>query len=185
MNNFHLIFSSTVGNIFRIWNTENWNSERWTIANGHHVQSFQWSPCSRFLLFITSDDPVLYCLGFADEPLFNVGRESREIQQPKRALPVADLSKISLEHIEVGGNGQQIAWNGKYLAISFKDTNAIAVFQTSVQHHQMHILAMFFIAGIGFEFPNFITFQPNYKAALENVLTIGWSSGRIQFFPFV
>lgn len=178
------MFTSTVGNIFRIWNTETWQSERWTIANGH-VQSFQWSPCTRFLLFVTSEDPILYCLGFADEPLFN--KNDNKVHQPQRALPVADLSKITLEHSEAGGLAQQIAWNGKYLAISFKDSNSIAVFQTSVRQHQIHILPMFFIAGCGIEFPTFITFQPSYKnsSSLDNVLTIAWSTGRIQFFPFV
>lgn len=179
------MFSSTVGNIFRIWDTETWKSERWTIANGR-IQSFQWSPCSRFLLFVTSEDPILYSLGFADEPLFNESK-NREIQQPQRALPVADLSKITLDHMEAGGLAQQIAWNGKYLAISFKDTNSIAIFQTSLRQHQLHILPMFFIAGLAVEFPTFITFQPNYKkgSSIDNVLTIAWSSGRIQFFPFV
>lgn len=179
------MFTSTVGNIFRIWDTQTWKSERWTIANGN-IQSFQWSPCSRFLLFVTSEDPILYSLGFADEPLFN-NSETRKAQHPQRALPIADLSKVAYDHSEAGGLAQQIAWNGKYLAISFKDTNSIAVFQTSIRQHQLHILPMFFIAGIGIEFPTFITFQPNYKSAstLQNVLTIAWSCGRIQFFPFV
>lgn len=178
------MFTSTVSKVFRVYNTETWKSERWTIANGH-VQSFQWSPCTRFLLFVTSEDPILYCLGFADEPLFN--KSQKEIHQPQRALPVADLSKINLEHSEAGGLAQQVAWNGKYLAISFKDSNSIAVFQTSLRQHQLHVLPMFFIAGCGIEFPTFITFQPNYKkeSNLENVLTFAWSTGRIQFFPFV
>lgn len=182
------IFSSTVGNIFRLFNCETWNSEKWSTSNGH-VQSFQWSPCGKFLLFVTSEDPVLYCLGFADEPLlFN--KSKTEIQQPQRALPVADLSEICIENYEAGGVAQQIAWNGKYLAISFKNTNSIAIFQTTVRQHHLHILPMFFVCGLGAEFPSFISFQPNYKKnvafnCVENVLTIAWSSGRIQFHPFI
>ncbi|KAG5670146.1 hypothetical protein PVAND_000428 [Polypedilum vanderplanki] len=177
------IFTSTVGNVFRVWNCDTWKSDRWTVANGH-VQSFQWSPCGKFLLFVTSEDPVLYSLGFADEPIFN--ENSKKIQQPQRALPVADLSQIEIEHSELGGVAQQLAWNGKYLGVSFKTTNSIAIFQTTIRQHQLHILPMFFINGMGTEFPTFITFQPSYKNSLshraENVLTIAWSSGRIEFY---
>ena len=179
------LFSSTVGNVFRVWDCEKFKSDRWTIAGGH-IQSFQWSPCAKFLLFVTSKDPVLYCLGFADEPLFSKSKEDIH-----RALPVADLSKITTEHKESGGIAQQLTWNGKYLAISFKETNTIATFQTTVRQHQLHILPMFFICGQGAaEFPSFITFQPFYKdnssnSLIDHVLTIGWSSGRVQFYPFV
>jgi aladin len=178
------IFTSTVGNVFRVWNCDSWKDDRWTVANGH-VQSFQWSPCGKFLLFITSEDPILYSLGFADEPLFNDG--SKKIQQPQRALPVADLAQVEIEYFESGGVAQQLAWNGKYLGVSFKNTNSIAVFQTTIRQHQLIVLPMFFICGLGTEFPSYITFQPSYKnpSNVDNVLTIAWSSGRIQFYPFV
>lgn len=180
------LFTSTIGNVFRVWNCENWKSDRWTIASGH-VQSFQWSPCARFLLFTTSDDPILYSLGFADELLFN---DSQNQVVPQQALPVADLSKISLEHSEVGGFAQQLAWNGKYLAITFKDTNSVAIFQTNIRKHDLNIVASCLISGnSGIEFPSVIAFQPTYKhnqtASGNGFLTIGWSSGRIEFFPLV
>lgn len=104
------------------------------------------------------------------------------------ALPIADLSKISIEHSEVGGIAQQLAWNGKYLAVTFVDTNAVAIFQTSIRKHQLNVLPMCLISGHhGTEFPTYILFQPFYKqqSSAENILTIAWSSGRIQFFPFV
>jgi aladin len=103
------------------------------------------------------------------------------------ALPIADLSKISIEHSEVGGIAQQLAWNGKYLAVTFKDTNSIAIFQTSIRKHQLNILPMCLVSGNGTEFPSYIVFQPSYKnhSAADSILTIAWSSGRIQFFPFV
>lgn len=174
------LFSSSVGNVFRVWNCETWKSDRWTISSGH-VQSFQWSPCARFLLFVTSEDPIIYSLGFADELLFN---ENRSQVIPQQALPVADLSKISIDNSDIGGIAQQLAWNGHQLAITFKDTNAVAIFQTNIRQHRMNIIPLCLISGLGIEFPSFIIFQPSYKQA-ENILTIGWSSGRIQFFPFV
>jgi aladin len=81
MNNAFL-FTSSVGNVFRVWNCETWKSDRWTIASGH-IQSFQWSPCARFLLFVTSDDTILYSLGFADELLFNENHQQAIPQQGK------------------------------------------------------------------------------------------------------
>lgn len=180
------IFTSTVAKSFRVWNCEKFSSEKWTIASGI-VKSFQWSPCAKFLLFVTSNDPVLYCLGLADEPIFN---KSKMEVQPHRALPLADLSKVAIEQNECGGCAQQIAWNGRFLAVSFKNTNTIAIFQTTILAHQLNILPMFFLCGQGAaEYPTFITFQPSYKNncpnSIENVLTIGWSSGRVQFYPFV
>jgi aladin len=179
------LFSSTITNTFRVWDCEKFKSDRWSISGGH-VQSFQFSPCAKFVLFVTSKDPVLYCLGFSDEPMFNKNKEDTH-----RALPVADLSKVKIEHNESGGIAQQLAWNGKYLAISFKESNQIAVFQTTIRKHQLLVLPMFFIGGIGAaEYPSFITFQPFYKdnsfnGLIDHVLTIGWSSGRVQFYPFV
>lgn len=175
------LFTSTVGNVFRVWNCETWKSDRWTIASGH-VQSFRWSPCARFLLFVTSEEPILYSLGFADELLFN---ESHHQVQPSQALPVADLSKISIGGTDVGGIAQQLAWNGRYLAITFKDTDSIAIFATALGKHQLNIMPMFFVSGISFEYATYIAFQPSYKKGntSDNMLTIGWSSGRIQFLP--
>lgn len=176
------LFTSTVGSVFRVWNCDNWKSDRWTIASGH-VQSFQWSPCASFLLFITSDDTILYSLGFEDELLFN---ESRHQVVPQQALPVADLSKISIDNCVIGGLAQQLAWNGRILAVTFKDTNSIAIFQTSIRKHQLSIVQLCLVSGHGIEFPSFITFQPSYQQGqADNILTIAWSSGRIQFFPFV
>lgn len=177
------LFTSTVGNVFRVWNCETWDSDRWTIASGH-VQSFQWSPCARFLLFVTSDDPVLYSLGFADELLFN---DNQQQVAPQQALPVADLSKITIENSEVGGIAQQLAWDGKYLALTFKTTNHVAIFQTIVGKHKLSLVPLCLLSGIGSEFPSFIAFKPEYKQAHSesSVLTIGWSSGRIQFCPLV
>lgn len=174
------LFASSVGNVFRVWNCETWKSDRWTTASGH-VQSFQWSPCARFLLFVDSDSPILYSLGFADELLFN---EDRKPLTPQQALPVADLSKISIENTDIGGVAQQLEWNGRYLAITFKDTNSVAIFQTTVRKHQLNIVPWCLIPGSGVEYPSYIAFQPAYKQTKEeNIITIGWSAGRVQFFP--
>ena len=90
MNNAFL-FTSSVGSVFRVWNCDTWKSDRWTIASGH-VKSFQWSPCAKFLLFVTSDDTILYSLGFADELLFNESQKPVIPQQGKKYAKI--ISKM-------------------------------------------------------------------------------------------
>lgn len=64
------LFSSTVGNVFRVWSCDKkWQPERWTITAGS-VQSASWSPCGGFLLFVTTEEPILYRLQFFEEQLF-------------------------------------------------------------------------------------------------------------------
>lgn len=77
--------TSTVGNLFRIWNTERWMCEKWSINKGF-VSSFEFSPCGKFLLFVTSEDSLLYNLRLSDENFFNEA-DSKSGQ----ALPIADL----------------------------------------------------------------------------------------------
>lgn len=107
---------------------------------------------------------------------------------PKTALPIADLSKVTLGVREIGGIPQSLAWdsNGMYLAIIFKDSSCITVFSTSIKKHNLNISPSCFITGIGTEYPCTICFQSkNRKSNDCIVLTIGWSSGRIQYFPFI
>jgi aladin len=101
------------------------------------------------------------------------------------ALPIVDLSKVEVEGSEIGGVAQQLAWNGKYLAISYKETNSISIFQTTIRKHQLNVVPIGLVSkSASFEFPTFITFQPNYDYNSDNILTVAWSSGEIQFVPF-
>ncbi|XP_055840899.1 aladin [Episyrphus balteatus] len=175
------LFSATVGNVFRVWSAEkHWEPERWTVANGY-IQSACWSPCSSFLLFVTSDESTLYRLQFFEEQLFATSN------LPKQALPIADLTKFTIGHREVGGQPQSLAWdpNGHFLAITFKDSPCIAIFSTCISKHNLSISPSCFLTGIGTEYPSFICFQSKNRKNSDSVLTIGWSSGRIQYFPFV
>lgn len=63
------LFTSTVGGVFRVWQTNKWTPERWTIPAGS-IQSAAWSPCSNHLLFITTNDSILYNLCFMEEQLY-------------------------------------------------------------------------------------------------------------------
>lgn len=172
--------SSTVGNVFRVWTTDRWIPERWTVPKGS-IQTSAWSPCGNYLLFVTTDEPILYSLQFVEEQLY------ANVAIPKQAIPVANLTKITVGHTSVGGQAQSLAWDstGKHLAIIFKDSGTIAVFLTTINCHIMTIAPDCFLSGIGAEQPVYICFQPVYQRKPSTpILTIGWSSGRIQYFPF-
>lgn len=176
------LFTSTVGSVFRVWSTDDWTPERWTVPAGA-VQSAAWSPCGNYLLFVTTDEPYIYSLCLAEEQLFQ-----RPAATPKAALPVADLQRrCVIGTTEVGGRPQALCWDaaGQRLAVSFQDTAAVAIFLTAVTRTRLSIVPDCLLVGLGAEQPHHIAFQPRYAGKPDAVLAIGWSTGRVQFFPFV
>ncbi|KAH8366365.1 hypothetical protein KR200_008245 [Drosophila serrata] len=180
------LFSATVDRVFRVWNCHNrWTTERWVCGNGGYVQTACWSPCGRFLLFVSSTEPILYRLQFVQHTLLSSYSDEKEV------LPIADLNActtcIDPNSPLIGGHAQQMAWDphGNYLVITFKSTNSIAVFRTFIQKFDLNISAAYSLSGeTAAERPSFICFQPLYKENDRSVLTIAWSSGRIQYHAF-
>ncbi|XP_004527384.1 aladin [Ceratitis capitata] len=173
------LFSATVGSVFRVWSADKkWTPERWTINYGV-VQSACWSPCGNFMLFVTTGDSILYRLHFQDEQVFASGTSTKE------ALKIADLTKFNAGRREVGGKPQSLAWDadGRYLAVIFKDTPCIALFNTCLKKFDMTISPLCFLTGLSSEYPSYICFQSKNRRNTDTVLTIGWSSGRIEYFP--
>lgn len=181
------LFSSTVGGVFRVWYTEKWTPERWSVKGGA-IQSVAWSPCGLHLLFVTTEDQLIYALRFANEQLFN------SAAVPKQALPVADLLD-DCSNGSGGGSGgvngqtrrpQALAWDpsGKFLAVSYKDATMITMFRTSTNNTNLSLSLSGEVNSLApDEFPSQICFQLNKLQDHEAVLTIGWSTGRIQYFP--
>lgn len=66
----HRLATTTFGNVFRVWSTDKWTPERWTVPHGA-VQAAVWSPCSNYLLFVTTEESTLYSLRFVDNQLFD------------------------------------------------------------------------------------------------------------------
>lgn len=100
---------------------------------------------------------------------------------------MADLNAIPLDGSNqtlIGGTAQQLAWDphGKYLVITFKSTNSIAIFRTYIQKFDLQISGGYYLSGeTSSEYPSYVCFQPLNRENDRSVLTIGWSSGRIQF----
>ncbi|KAH8408940.1 hypothetical protein KR009_004078 [Drosophila setifemur] len=175
------LFAGTVDRVFRVWSClHHWTTERWVCSPGGHVQTACWSPCGRFLLFVNSAEPILYRLQFVRQTLV------KAFAQEKEVMPIVDLEACSIDASGtlIGGPAQQVAWDprGNYVVITFKSTNSIAVFRTHIQKFDLHISAAYYLSGETLaEHPSFICFQPLYKDNDCSVLTIAWSSGRIQY----
>nr|CAD7572674.1 unnamed protein product [Timema californicum] len=85
----------------------------------------------------------------------------------------------------VGGLVVSMAWDNKggRLAVLFRDSPLVAVFRSSVTPTGAHLTPCCFINGSSGEIPNVISFQRNFEEG--SMLTIAWSSGRIQHCPFI
>lgn len=86
----------------------------------------------------------------------------------------------------MGGLPKTIIWDstGKYVAVMFKTTSSIAVFSTSINRNLLSISPNFYINGDDpDEYPTFICFKDLYANHDDIILTIAWSTGRVQYFP--
>ncbi|XP_031625036.1 aladin [Contarinia nasturtii] len=174
------LFTSTAGSVFRVWQTSKWTPERWTIPTGAAIQSAVWSPCSNHLLFITTTDTILYSLCFLEEQIYRVAAAA------KQSFPIADFKPVQFGQRTIGGLPKSIVWDqtGRFVAVMFKTTSSISVFSTSINRNVLSISPNFNISGDDAdEFPSFICFKEKYEKHDDVVLTIGWSTGRIQYFP--
>lgn len=108
---------------------------------------------------------------------------------PKQSFPIADFSKANCGPNEVGGIPQSVCWDpfGKYIAVLFKDSPNVALFSTTIDRITVNISPAFFVSGNRNvnEHASFICFQPNHEKTAQVILTIGWSSGRIQYVPIL
>lgn len=97
--------------------------------------------------------------------------------------------KLTDGGLAIGGKAQSLAWcpRDRFLAISFKNTAAIAIFFTNLAGLQINIDPYCLIFGVGVEYPSCMCYQENYQqeydSDAQSVLTIGWSSGRVEYYP--
>lgn len=175
------VFTSTMGLVFRVWETKRWKFERWTVQSGR-VQTASWGADGHLLVFATSEEPCLYSLTFFNNQ--TIFRE--EVGLPAvTAQRVLDLTATELPSGErFGGLVSMVAWDptSRYLAVMFKSCDLIAIYRTRVDHG-LHILPGCVVRGRSGETPCNMSFQPNFKDGA--LLTIAWSSGQVQYFPIM
>lgn len=105
---------------------------------------------------------------------------------PKQSFPIADFKSIQCGSRVIGGLPKSIVWDptGRFVAVMFKRSSSIAVFSTSINRNVLNVSPNFNISGGDQdEFPSFICFREKYEKYDDVVLTIGWSTGRVQYFP--
>lgn len=83
----NLMFKELI--FFRVWDTCQWEPDRWTLASGR-VVSAVWSPCSSLVLFAISLEPVIFSL--------SCGTSSSVFQSEdqRAASPLIDLTPVEL-----------------------------------------------------------------------------------------
>lgn len=176
------IFASTTNILFRIWSSVSWSSENWYTGSSR-IKCACWSSDGSVLLFATTAEPTIYAITVSSA--FNIFADTATGNG--NAICVADLTRQELSNGEIlGGNIIDMAWDssGKLLAVIFKDSNLIPVFSTTIcsRPKVLQLTPRCLIRGRLNEIPNCIDFQKNVKYGTN--LTIAWSSGRIQYFPF-
>ncbi|XP_074030052.1 aladin [Leptinotarsa decemlineata] len=173
------LFSCSDGLVFRVWDCRNWECERWTVLSGR-VQSACWSNCGNTLLFASNTEPIIYGVMIKNDLVFKNDSDSSSNQ----ALPLFETSKIEIDGVIVGGLVQCLESDpkGKHLAVLFQDTNLVAVFNI-IRHPTLQLIASSLVIGMAEEQPSTISFLQQFEAGA--CLTIGWSSGRIQYYPII
>ena len=163
------------GAVFRVWDTlaAAWTADRWTVGGGRgRVAAAAWSPDSGHLLFATTEEAVLYCVSFRG--------------QGEAAVPLMDLSRVELEGGGAGGGlVQDIVWDntGHRVAVTFRHTSAVCLLRT--KPGQARLSPIGWVVGSGpEEVPLCAQFQ-GAGAEWGAVLTVVWSSGRVQHLPLV
>uniref|UniRef100_A0A182PN52 Aladin seven-bladed propeller domain-containing protein n=1 Tax=Anopheles epiroticus TaxID=199890 RepID=A0A182PN52_9DIPT len=175
------LIASTIGKDFYLCTVppERVTKIGWSTANGS-LQSFAWSRDEKHLLFVTTDDMKL----------FYMRQSGLKSASYELAFPLVDLDqKVTDDGLAIGGKAQSLVWcpRDRFLAISFKNTAAIAIFFTNLSGIQINIDPYCLIFGVGVEYPSCMCYQENYQqeydSDAQSVLTIGWSSGRIEYYP--
>ena len=168
------LFTATPGSTFRVWSTDTWSCDRWTVGGGRgRVSAAAWSPDSSHLIFATTEEAVLYCVSFLGEG--------------EAAIPVMDLTKVALENGDIaGGLVQDIQWDptGHRVAISFKDTPYICLLRSKPGPMVGRLSPVGWVVGKNGEIPSCMEFQQS-PVECGAVLTVAWEDGRVQHIPMV
>ncbi|KAL5238563.1 hypothetical protein ACI65C_005973 [Semiaphis heraclei] len=173
------VFSCSTNETFRIWSTDNWTSDKWSLNNRSRVQCACWSPCSLILLFATDSCSIINAIDFRKSDVFNGSRNYKKV-----AWPIIDIKSECINEKVIGGTLSDMCWdqNAQRLVITFKNSGSLVVFQTNISEAVVDCIPFCIIQGRLDEEPSTIAFQPTYEKG--SLLTIGWSNGNIEYVPF-
>ncbi|XP_071947583.1 aladin-like isoform X2 [Antedon mediterranea] len=180
------LFAATPSQMFRVWETQTWQCERWTQLNGR-CQAACWSPDGRMLLFATENEPIIYSLKFNKESTTDL------IGGSKAAIVCADLSEIAYDQedevIKIGGLVQDMVLNetGERLAVSFKPnekndnlSSLVALFNVR-QMQLLELIPIGFVQGEPGNILQMFSFEPTFNEGA--LLTMVWEDGKVTYVP--
>lgn len=126
---------------FRVWDSRNWECERWTVLSGR-IQSACWANAGTTLIFATTTEPIIYAVVVKNDLIFTSDSDSSATQ----ALPLMNVSKVDIDGVVVGGLVQCIESdpNGKHVAILFQETDCIAIFRV-IRQPGLQLIARYVI----------------------------------------
>lgn len=170
------VFSNTTRGSFRIlFADDEWQYEKLS-TKSPRIAVVCWSPCSKYVLYSAWSESLIYLLSITSDADATV---------KFRISTLADLAIYELPASGdiFGGEILQMVWDQKgiYLAVTFKKTNLIALFNTVISATNVQLTSRCVIKGQPSEEPIGISFQNEFREG-ANLLII-WSSGRIQYFP--
>ena len=133
------------------------------------------------MLFTTSEETQIFCL--------RLSVDEDGVQSAGAAVPIMDLAKVCIDFNDgeeiIGGLVSALKWDpkGERLAVSFKESNFIALFVTRVSVNGINLSPIGFVQGEHGQEPSCMEFTKNFSNGA--LLSIVWSDGRFQYFPML
>ncbi|KAL0491375.1 aladin [Acrasis kona] len=173
--NGHLLAVFTNSNVFHIYETRGWTSERWSCFDAP-VSAHCWSANGEFLILSTVGGTILHILQFGNKPPRIDGQHITKI--PLHYMPAVQLCGV-IREIALDHEG------GERLVVSFEDCNMLAVMRCNFEMvgARMTCLPLGFIKGpLESRSAHHLKFWPNFKKGA--LLSVVWDTGKLSFYPF-
>uniref|UniRef100_A0A1I8EEI0 Aladin seven-bladed propeller domain-containing protein n=1 Tax=Wuchereria bancrofti TaxID=6293 RepID=A0A1I8EEI0_WUCBA len=183
------------GNIISVYDRHSWHEERWKKLKGLCMAA-AWTPLSDVFFFATRDEPFIRGIHFIKK-LQNTENDQLSYGS-EIAVPVYDLSKMILEHLDNGSGGNsssrstykvggyirdmKISPDGQRIAVTFSEhPTIIALFVVET-------IPSFFFAPCGlingavnFGPATILSFFPKFQYG--SLLIVVWLAGKMQYIP--
>jgi hypothetical protein len=167
-------------NTFRVYNTKNWASQRWTNLS-HPLHSACWSGDGSHLAFTVKGEAKLYIVRYTSE--------DNEVHG--ELVQIIDMSPYLLESSLLGPNDENsfggtlsyVAWDptSSRLAVGLEETELIALFQCNSLSYSPSFQPLGYLRGPPDTLLCGLYFRPHFPKG--GLLTATFSNGKISFFP--
>jgi len=166
--------------VFRVWETCTWTCEKWSNFSGY-CQSACWRSDSRLLALTIKGETCIHFIQFETVLPKIGGHIVRTESLASYIVTSADQKTVEVKLGEIA----ELEWDhhGQRLAVSFVNSEVIAVYQTNWKFpNQVIISALGFIRGpLEANKPKMLAFRPHFPRGA--LLAVCWTNGKISFYP--